>query len=63
MQATTEIVRRAAIAVPCSCLMPRHLKTGEIEMLEMHNIRKVYRTRVIETHALENFSISVDAGV
>ncbi len=31
-------------------------------MLEMQNIRKIYRTEVIETHALEDFSIQVQAG-
>jgi putative ABC transport system ATP-binding protein len=31
-------------------------------MLEMKNIRKVYRTETIETHALEDFSLHVGAG-
>jgi putative ABC transport system ATP-binding protein len=31
-------------------------------MLEMRNIRKIYRTDTIETHALEDFSLRVDAG-
>jgi len=31
-------------------------------MLEMHNIRKIYRTDTIETHALEDFSLRVNAG-
>src|SRR5687767_5497163 len=31
-------------------------------MLEMNNIRKIYRTDTIETHALEDFSLFVDSG-
>jgi putative ABC transport system ATP-binding protein len=31
-------------------------------MLEMKNIKKIYRTDMIETHALENFSLRVDDG-
>src|SRR6266545_6096572 len=31
-------------------------------MLELSNIRKIYRTETIETHALEDLSLSVDAG-
>ncbi|HUR83069.1 MAG TPA: ABC transporter ATP-binding protein [Thermoanaerobaculia bacterium] len=31
-------------------------------MLEMHNIRKIYRTVTIETHALEDFSLVVNSG-
>jgi putative ABC transport system ATP-binding protein len=31
-------------------------------MLEMRNIKKIYRTDMIETHALEDFSLKVDAG-
>ena len=31
-------------------------------MLRMTNIRKVYRTDLVETHALEDFSLGVDAG-
>jgi len=31
-------------------------------MLEMKNIKKIYRTDSIETHALEEFSVSVGAG-
>ena len=31
-------------------------------MLEMKNIKKIYRTDTIETHALEDFSLRVDAG-
>src|SRR5215210_3078032 len=31
-------------------------------MLEMKNIKKIYRTDTIETHALEDFSLKVDAG-
>ena len=31
-------------------------------MLEMHNIRKIYRTDTIETHALEDFSLRVEGG-
>jgi putative ABC transport system ATP-binding protein len=31
-------------------------------MLKMHNISKVYRTDLIETHALRNFSLEVAAG-
>jgi putative ABC transport system ATP-binding protein len=31
-------------------------------MLEMRNIRKIYRTDTIETHALEDFSLKVNAG-
>jgi len=31
-------------------------------MLEMENIRKVYRTDLVETHALEDFSLNVNAG-
>ena len=31
-------------------------------MLEMRNLRKIYRTDMIETHALEDLSLRVDAG-
>ncbi|HLJ73839.1 MAG TPA: ABC transporter ATP-binding protein [Thermoanaerobaculia bacterium] len=31
-------------------------------MLQMENIRKVYRTDLVETHALEDFSLNVNAG-
>ncbi|HEX2123337.1 MAG TPA: ABC transporter ATP-binding protein, partial [Thermoanaerobaculia bacterium] len=31
-------------------------------MLEMKNIRKIYRTDTIETHALEDFSLRIDDG-
>jgi putative ABC transport system ATP-binding protein len=31
-------------------------------MLQMTNIRKVYRTDLVETHALESFSLNVDEG-
>jgi putative ABC transport system ATP-binding protein len=31
-------------------------------MLRMNNIRKVYRTELVETHALEDFSLNVGAG-
>ena len=31
-------------------------------MLQMENIRKVYRTDLVETHALENFSLDVGGG-
>jgi putative ABC transport system ATP-binding protein len=31
-------------------------------MLRMKNIRKIYRTELVETHALEDFSLNVDAG-
>ena len=31
-------------------------------MLKMHNIGKIYRTDLIETHALRNFSLEVAAG-
>ncbi|HEX7153814.1 MAG TPA: ABC transporter ATP-binding protein [Thermoanaerobaculia bacterium] len=31
-------------------------------MLQMKNIRKVYRTDVVETHALEDFSLVVETG-
>ena len=31
-------------------------------MLQMENIRKVYRTDLVETHALENFSMNVSSG-
>ncbi len=31
-------------------------------MLNMHNIRKSYRTDTVETHALRDFSLSVDEG-
>jgi putative ABC transport system ATP-binding protein len=31
-------------------------------MLEMHNISKIYRAELIETHALRDFSLTVDAG-
>ena len=31
-------------------------------MLRMTSIRKVYRTDLVETHALENFSLNVEAG-
>src|SRR5438046_492025 len=31
-------------------------------MLEMHEVKKIYRTDMIETHALENFSLHVATG-
>ena len=31
-------------------------------MLEMKNVGKIYRTELLETHALRNFSLSVEAG-
>jgi putative ABC transport system ATP-binding protein len=31
-------------------------------MLEMKNIKKIYRTELIETHALEDFSLLVESG-
>ena len=31
-------------------------------MLSMHNISKVFRTELIETHALRNFSLAVNEG-
>jgi putative ABC transport system ATP-binding protein len=31
-------------------------------MLQMENIRKVYRTDLVETHALEDFSMNVNSG-
>ena len=31
-------------------------------MLEMHNLSKVYRTELLETHALRSFSLKVEAG-
>jgi putative ABC transport system ATP-binding protein len=31
-------------------------------MLQMKNIRKIYRTDVLETHALEDFSLAVERG-
>jgi putative ABC transport system ATP-binding protein len=31
-------------------------------MLEMRNIKKIYRTDTIQTHALEDFSLTVNAG-
>jgi putative ABC transport system ATP-binding protein len=31
-------------------------------MLKMHNLSKVYRTELIETHALRDFHLEVDAG-
>jgi len=31
-------------------------------MLEMTNIRKIYRTEMLETHALEDFSLTVNKG-
>ena len=31
-------------------------------MLQMTNIKKIYRTDMIETHALENFSLTVEKG-
>jgi putative ABC transport system ATP-binding protein len=31
-------------------------------MLEMKNIKKIYRTEMVETHALEDFSLRVDDG-
>jgi putative ABC transport system ATP-binding protein len=31
-------------------------------MLKMHNVSKVYRTSTVETHALREFSLSVDEG-
>jgi putative ABC transport system ATP-binding protein len=31
-------------------------------MLEMHNLSKVYRTELLETHALRSFSLKVKAG-
>src|SRR5881409_3293676 len=34
----------------------------EKTMLEMKNIKKIYRTDMIETHALEDFSLHVEDG-
>src|SRR5262245_10061427 len=34
----------------------------ETSMLEMKNIKKIYRTDMIETHALEDFSLLVQDG-
>jgi putative ABC transport system ATP-binding protein len=31
-------------------------------MIEMNGIRKIYRTQHVETHALTNFTLSIDAG-
>ena len=31
-------------------------------MIEMHNVGKVFRTDVVETHALRNFNLKVEAG-
>ena len=31
-------------------------------MLEMQNLGKVYRTELLETHALRNFSLKVEPG-
>jgi putative ABC transport system ATP-binding protein len=31
-------------------------------MLEMHNISKIFRADLIETHALRDFSLTVSAG-
>ncbi len=31
-------------------------------MLEMHNIKKIFRTDLVETHALRDFSLEVDEG-
>ena len=31
-------------------------------MLSMSRIRKVYRTQLVETHALDDFTLEVDAG-
>ena len=31
-------------------------------MLRMKNIKKIYRTDLVETHALEDFSLNVEAG-
>jgi putative ABC transport system ATP-binding protein len=31
-------------------------------MLSMRNLKKIYRTDMVETHALEDFSLSVEAG-
>jgi putative ABC transport system ATP-binding protein len=31
-------------------------------MIEMEDVRKIYRTQHVETHALTNFTISIDAG-
>ncbi|MGH8259810.1 MAG: ATP-binding cassette domain-containing protein, partial [Steroidobacteraceae bacterium] len=31
-------------------------------MLKMHNVSKIYRTDLIETHALRDFSLEVAAG-
>jgi ABC-type dipeptide/oligopeptide/nickel transport system ATPase subunit len=31
-------------------------------MIEMEDIRKIYRTQHVETHALTNFTITIDAG-
>jgi len=31
-------------------------------MLEMHNISKIFRADLIETHALRDFSLTVNAG-
>ena len=31
-------------------------------MLKMHNIKKIFRTDLLETHALRNFSLEVKEG-
>jgi putative ABC transport system ATP-binding protein len=31
-------------------------------MLEMHHVGKVYRTDLVETHALRDFSLTVEEG-
>ena len=31
-------------------------------MMQMNNLSKIYRTELVETHALRNFELSVDEG-
>ena len=41
---------------------PFVLLTEEINMLQMENVSKVYRTELIETHALREFTLEVEEG-
>jgi putative ABC transport system ATP-binding protein len=41
---------------------PFVLQTEEVNMLQMENISKVYRTELIETHALRDFTLEVKEG-
>src|SRR5512147_2591377 len=40
----------------------QHDQQGTMSMLRMQNLKKIYRTHLVETHALRDFSLEVGAG-